>query len=224
MVIMIAERRAPRQMLDRRRDPALELTIIIAVEQVMLAIVLILDEGVGLRQPLREQSSFRIALDPAAISIAAPIQIDVRKVRLIMPQPLVDHRLQARAISAGLRPKDASTRAPQRRLLGCPFRDQRGRFRPVTSRSGVILIRLVQRHDGTGGAVDKVDLFGKGVAEKSGYAQRHVHARSVQLGNLHHLETDDPSGSPLPSRPHTHQRQRLRDIVAARPHVGRAPG
>ena len=43
------------QMLHRRREPALELVVVVAVEQVVLAVVLVVQHRLDLRQPRREQ-------------------------------------------------------------------------------------------------------------------------------------------------------------------------
>src|SRR3546814_17378394 len=64
---------------------------------------------------------------------------------------------------------------------------------------GVVLFRLVQRHDGAGGAVDQVDLFREGVPEEAGDAEGHVDARTAQFRDLHDLETDDAARSPVRS-------------------------
>src|SRR3546814_9426435 len=109
---MIAERPPAGEMLDRRGQAPFELIIIIAVEQVVLAIVLVLDQGVGLGQALREEAAFGIALHAAAIGMAAPVEIDVRQVGAVVPDLLVDHRLEARAIGSGLRAEDAAAGAP----------------------------------------------------------------------------------------------------------------
>ena len=50
MVVVIDRDRAPRQMPDRDRQPALELVIIVAVEQIVLAVVLVVQYGVGRRR------------------------------------------------------------------------------------------------------------------------------------------------------------------------------
>src|SRR3546814_516176 len=84
----------------------------------------------------------------------------------VVPDLLVDHRLEARAIGSGLRAEDAAAGATLSRLFGNALRDQRGGFSAMAGCGGVVLFRLVQRHDGAGGAVDQVDLFREGVPEE----------------------------------------------------------
>ncbi len=80
-------------MLDRRGDAALELVIIVAVQQVVLAIVLILHHGVGLRQPCGKQVALGVPFDARAIGIATPVEIDIGQIGAVVPDLLVDHRL-----------------------------------------------------------------------------------------------------------------------------------
>jgi hypothetical protein len=83
--------------------------------------------------------------------------------------------------------------------------------------------RFVERGHGARGAIHQVDQIGKGVTEKAGNAQGNVDARTAQHARRHDLETGDPPASGFPLRLHAHQRQGLRDIVAAGAHVGGAP-
>src|SRR3546814_392212 len=122
------------------------------------------------------------------------------------------------------RAEDAAAGATLSRLFGNALRDQRGGFSAMAGCGGVVLFRLVQRHDGAGGAVDQVDLFREGVPEEAGDAEGHVDARTAQFRDLHDLETDDAARSPVPARTDAHQGQRLRDVVAAGAHIGGAPG
>ena len=66
--------------------------------------------------------------------------------------------------------------------------------------------------------------LGKASRKKPETRKRHVDARPVERRRRQDLEAGDAAGLRLPLRPHAHQRQRLRDIVAAGAHVGRAPG
>src|SRR3546814_10052839 len=143
--------------------------------------------------------------------MAAPGEIDVRQVGAVVPDLLVDLRLEARAIGSGLRAEDAAAGATLSRLFGNALRDQRGGFSAMAGCGGVVLFRLVQRHDGAGGAVDQVDLFREGVPEEAGDAEGHVDARTAQFRDLHDLETDDAARNQVPARTDAPQGQPLRD-------------
>ena len=125
--------------------------------------------------------------------------------------PLVDQRLQAGAIGAR-----AASRRCARRHGG---RRARGRGRGGEMCLGGSALRgdrdwpssgFVERGDGADGGIDQVDLVGKGVAEHAGDAQRHVDARTAELGERHDLEAGDAAGAGLPYRPRADQRQHLR--------------
>src|SRR3954467_8359436 len=105
MVIVIDRDRASRQVPYRDRQPALELVIIVAVEQIVLAVVLVMQYGVGRGEPPLEQAPLGSALAAGAIGPAAPGEIGVGKVGLVPPDALVDHYLQSGAVGARLRPE-----------------------------------------------------------------------------------------------------------------------
>src|SRR5258707_12244037 len=57
VVVGVARRRAPREMPHRQRQPTLELVVIIAVQEVVLAIVLVVQYGLGVGEPGFEQAA-----------------------------------------------------------------------------------------------------------------------------------------------------------------------
>src|SRR5918995_2911421 len=83
-------------------DAALELVVVVAVQNVVLAVVLIVQDELDRGEALLEQAVLGDALGRAAIGIAAPGDIGTREVGLALPAALVDQRLQPRAIGAGL--------------------------------------------------------------------------------------------------------------------------
>ena len=111
VVIVIDRRRRPGQVLDRRGEAAFELIVVAAVEQVMLAVVLVLDDRVDLAQPRLEQVVRRRAFAARRIDVAAPFEIGAREVAGIFPALLVDQRLQPGAIGARLGAEHAACRA-----------------------------------------------------------------------------------------------------------------
>ena len=93
-------------------------------------------------------------------------------------------------------------------------------FLPRHGRQRVFIRRLVKSRDVAGGGRHQIDETRKGVAEKPGYPQRHIDPRPVENIERQNLETGNPAGSAVPSWLRSHQGQDLRDVVAARPHVG----
>ena len=83
---------------------------------------------------------------------------------------------------------------------------------------------LVEGGNGANGGIDEIDLPREGVAEHAGNLQGDVDARAAEGGEADDLEAGDAAGARLPHRLGADQRQHLRDVVAAGPHVGRAPG
>ena len=91
----------PLQALHRRGRPAFELVVIIAVEQIMLAIVLVLHNRLDLTQPRFETAAVARALAAFAIGVASPFQIGLAKVCLAVPNALINQCLQSRAVGTG---------------------------------------------------------------------------------------------------------------------------
>ena len=69
------------------RQTAFELIVVVAVEQVVLAVVLIMQDGLNRAQPGLEQPAFRRTLHPAAIGVAAPGEIGFAPRSLSVSQP-----------------------------------------------------------------------------------------------------------------------------------------
>ena len=96
VVVVIDRALLALQHLDRRGGPSLELVVIVAVEQIVFAVVLVLDDGLDLAQPLAQPVVIGGAF-PRAIGVSAPFDVGPPEVGRIAPEPLVDHRLEARA-------------------------------------------------------------------------------------------------------------------------------
>ena len=76
----------------------------------------------------------------------------------------------------------------------------RGDVAADARRHGIELLRLGERGDGAGGAVDQIDLRREGVAEEPGDAQRDVDARPVENRKRQDLETRHATGALIPGR------------------------
>src|SRR5262249_2526597 len=69
MIVVVGGRPATHQRLSRHREAALELVVIVAVEQVVLAIVLVVDDGLDVGEARGEALAFRLSGGPGAIGI-----------------------------------------------------------------------------------------------------------------------------------------------------------
>ena len=74
--------------------PPFELVVVVAVEDVVLAVVLVLQDQLDRGQALLEQAVLGHALGRAAVGIAAPGDIGAREIGIALPAALVDQRLQ----------------------------------------------------------------------------------------------------------------------------------
>ena len=109
MVIVIDAGACARGLLDRSGHATLELVVVIGVEQVMLAIVLVVDHGLDAPQPFSEDP---FVVDPVclgAIGIGAPGDVGRGQIGATGPYFLVDERLKACAVGARLRFRDKTT-------------------------------------------------------------------------------------------------------------------
>ncbi len=217
-------RRHPAQGLDRRRQAAHELVIVVGIQDVVLAIVLRLRHQVGGGQPRTEIVACSRAVEAAAVGERAPREIDIGNVSPIAPAALVDQRLQAGTIGARLGAEHAIARLPLRCLRGSPRCLQCLRSRTDIGRNRVGVVGLVELRDCAHRAVDQIHLGGKRIAKQPGDAEGHIDPRPLQFRQRDHRKAGDTTGGIIPHRTRPDQRQRLRHVIAAGAHVGGAPG
>src|SRR6185437_985194 len=149
-------------------EPALELVVVVAVEDVVLAIVLVVDDRLGDGEPCAEEIALGGALRAGAIGEAAPGEISLGKIAVALPAALVDERLQTGAVGARLRAEDAMTGAARGRLVRHPRGFERSAIERHVYGERVDVLGLVERRDGARRRIDEVDEVGKGVAEETG--------------------------------------------------------
>ena len=85
MVIVIDFDAFALQRLDRGGKPTLELVIIIAIEKVMLAIILIVNDRFDGAQTPFQGLAFGAAFQTGAIGIVSPLQIGFGKICIVLP-------------------------------------------------------------------------------------------------------------------------------------------
>ena len=84
----------------------MELEVIVAVEDVVFAIVLIVDRDLDLRQPAAKRGTSINAMFLPGVGVAAPVDVGFRQVGVIAPVAFVDERKQAGTIATGLGAED----------------------------------------------------------------------------------------------------------------------
>ena len=173
-------RRVPREASDDEGEPPLELVVVVAVEQVVLTVVLVVQHRIGGGQSRLEHRSLCPARATRPIRIPAPAEIRLGEIDFIVPDPLVDHGLQSGPVRAGLRPEDPIPSAPvgflRRNALSLERPPVLGDARSERIDRG----RLIERSDGARGRIEQIDQPGKRVAEKPRDAQRDIDARAVE--------------------------------------------
>src|SRR5258708_3416426 len=111
------DRRLPAgKMADGDGETAFELVVIVAVQDVVLTVVLVVDDRLGGGETRAEKRAVFRALDARAIGVAAPGEICLGKLGVALPAAFVDQRLQTGAVSTRLRAEDAVTGAARRRF------------------------------------------------------------------------------------------------------------
>ena len=148
-------------------EAALELVVVVAVQEIVLAIVLVveheLDAGEGVPGSVPPVG----ALAAAPVGIAAPGQEGRGEVGVAAPAALVDQRLQPGPVGAGRAGEEA-----QGRRVGGPAAP----FTPATSLAvsppaaaarGFCPGGLVERGDGADGIVQELHLVREGIAEEA---------------------------------------------------------
>ena len=88
MIVVPDRRPRARQMLDRRREPTLELVVVVAVEQVVLAIVLVVDDRRNAGEPRGESLVRRHAVAAGIAAVAGLFAYEDAFVRTGQSVPL----------------------------------------------------------------------------------------------------------------------------------------
>ena len=214
----------PRKHADGGGDAALELVVVVGIEDVVLPVVLVLHHRLDVPQPGLEQAVGRPAFRAGAVGVPAPGDIGAGQVGVGPPAALVDQRLQPGAIGPGLGAVHPTAGKRRRLVRAGAGGDKPFAFVPHPGGEGIVGFRLVEGGDGARRRIEQVDQPRERVAEEPRDPQRHVHPRPVEDVERQDLESRHPPRRRIPGRPHPHQRQRLGDVVAAGTHVAGAPG
>ena len=102
MVVVIGGGRAAGEGFGGGGEAALELVVVVGIEQVVLAIVLVVDDRLDIGEAGGEALALRGAGAVGAIGILAPVEERLGEIGLGLPGAGIDQPLQARAIGAGL--------------------------------------------------------------------------------------------------------------------------
>ena len=173
MVIVVEGGQMTAGSLHRRSQATLELVIVVAVEQIMLAIILIMNNGLNPSQQPVELFGLESGRGGAAIGIggiggAAPGTVGRGEVAATLPLARIDERLQPRAIASRLRAKNPIPCQPPRRACRHAAGLNQLRFGSQTGGAqGILGGGFRQFGDGHGRAIDEGDGLGEGVAEQA---------------------------------------------------------
>ena len=189
----------------------LELVVVVGIEQIMLAVVLVVEHHLHLGQTPFESSAIRLGLNGfgtlGAIAPSAPLEKGLGQVTAVIPLAAIDQALQASPVGPGRRsvhpgavPIDAGS-----------------------SRQGIGMGGFIEgRYQGRG-PVHPTHQLGKGITEQARDAQGDIHPRPAEKGDWNHLQIHQPPGGPIPDWAHPQEGQGLGNVFAAIAHGGGAP-
>ena len=209
-------------MAHRRGDATFELVVVIAVENVVLAVVRIVQDQLDRGESLLEQTVLRHAPRPRRSGVATPGDVGARQIGIVPPSALVDQRLQPSAIRPGFEPNTRCSRGggkAWRNALAWPEPRSSARRALI----GFCSTAFVERRDFLHRAIEQRDLRRERVAEKLGNSQHDIDAGAVEQAERQDLDAGDPVRG-LSHSGRAPSSERLGEVVAARAHVGRAPG
>ena len=194
------------QVLDRDRHAALKLVVVVRIQDVVLAVVLVVHDGVNATQALLKRIRRGLAMFILAIGKRACTQVRLGQVGPIGPVAAGDQLLQASTVAAGARAKHAPGGLTLCFLLGHAFGLGLRRFALHTGTNRVDVIRLIFLRDGrhcTHGRIKQVDQVGESIAKEAGHAQCHVNPRTAFDAHGHDFNIHHPGAACCPLGPHT---------------------
>ena len=159
-----------RQQLHRGPHAAVELVVVVGIQDVVLAVVLVVQHGLQATQALLERATRRQAVPVLPVGKGPGMQVSLRQVGAALPAATHDLFLHTRPIAAGARPEHPPGGVPPGLVFGLPLRNGLRHVALHPHADGVDVVRLVVgRHGGHGlhGGVEQVDEVGEGVAEKA---------------------------------------------------------
>ena len=166
----------------RCRKPALELVVVVAVQEVVLAVVLILYHRLDRAEAAFEERVLRGTPFARAVGPAAPGNVSLGEVAGVRPAALVDQCLQAGTVGAGLRAEDAVRGQAPSPALGRAVFGQLGRVGGDLGGERVVVRALVESRDRAHRGIEEVDQARKGVAEEARDPERHIDSAAGRAG------------------------------------------
>ncbi len=204
----------------------MKLKIIVAVKDVVFAVVLVVQGHLHSLQALAKNRAGIHPLLVPGIRIAAPVDVGLGQVGIVLPVALVDQGQQAGAVTSRLGAKNAVARL----LLGLgvvPFAGSAGervcQVGQVMGAHEILCHRLLLGNGQLDRFVQKLDEVRKGIAEETADADEDVDARPAQLRRRDRLDANDAAILLLPDRPDAEQGQNLGHIVSPGAHRAGAP-
>ena len=167
VIIVIDRHGLARQGAGGDRHATFELIVIVRIQQVMLAVVLVVQDRLNLAQSALQPRTVGCPLLSRAIGITAPGQIGLRQISVGGPALLVNQGLQPRAIGPRLGAKDARARAVLGGLAVHPVCTQGLCLCLYIGGQWVYFCGFVQGCNRAGGGIHQIDQIGEGIAEES---------------------------------------------------------
>ena len=201
----------------------MELVVVVGIEDVVLAIVLVVDGDLDRPQPFDEHVAGVDAVGLAAVGIAAPLDEDRREVLVGLPVARVDQLLNAGAVGARLRAEDAIAGA---RLDLVERRVRRARELGQVVLARIVLLRPARRATTTSSTARSTSAMRCGNASRKKPLMRSVTSMRGRPSRSSGIDRQILNAARLriPDRLHAEQRQHLGDVVALGSHLRRAPG
>ena len=178
--------------------PAVLGEVVARVEDVVLAVVDVLDRDVDAREVLAHRVARLHAVQPAAVGVAAPGLVDGGEVGVVVPVAGLEQRAAPRRRCPAWRRRCAWSRAATPRPRRA--RPRAGRVGQRVLAHVVALGRLVEPGDQRHRVVEQRHQVREGVAEEARDAHGDVDPRPAELLQRDRLEPDHPPRLGVPRR------------------------
>src|SRR5450830_13185 len=214
------------QRANGRNHAAVILQVIVAVEDVVFAVVLVMQGHLHARQTSAEGVALVAALlvaQLARIGVAAPVDVSLGKIGIGLPVLFLNQGQDAGTVAARLGAEDAIGGTLLCFVFVQALADPFAQLLQIMLAYEILIERLIQCDDGIDGVVDQIDQLREGVAEESADARSDVDARALQLLQRYHFDAGDLAIARTPHRTNAEQAQNLRHVVAVRAHGAGAP-
>ena len=210
------------QVTHRGHHPAKELQVIVTVENVVFAVVLVVQHQLRLRQAGAEVLAGVGSGFGGGVGVPAPVHEHFGEVGVGLPVSFLNQIQNARAVRAG-RTAEHAVHGAGLGLLGRQVSKAAFQFGQVMLAREVVLRVFVGVHGQRKSLVQQRDQVREGVPEKAADPHRHIDARAAQFVQGHQLHVFQAAALRVPHGFHAQQREDLRQVIPLCPHVACPP-